>query len=67
MGTVVRVFKDDTTAVYLRLKEKDYLLRRLGYSLGGDDVLEKLVSKKIKADGVIDGDTFILAAWSMVR
>lgn len=55
--------KSEHDAVQLETKDRKYLLRRQGGNPFRDPELDKLVGKRIRAQGVLTGYTFVMNEW----
>ncbi|MBI1762074.1 MAG: hypothetical protein HYR56_11645 [Acidobacteria bacterium] len=55
--------KSERNAVLLATAEGEYVLRRQGGNPFHDETLERLVGKRIVAEGVLTGYTLLLSSW----
>ena len=56
--------KNEHDAVLLEAKDGKYVLRRRGGNPFRDPELDELVGKRIRANGVLTGYTFVMNDWS---
>ena len=59
--------KSEREAVFLETKGRRYLLRQMGGDPYHDPELEKLVGKKIEAEGEVDDYILLLSSWKIVK
>jgi hypothetical protein len=55
--------KSERSAVVLKTRDSEYILRIVGGNAFHDDRLAALVGKRIRADGELHGTTFLMRAW----
>jgi len=58
--------KSERMAVVIRTEEGEYLLQRVGGNPFRDDVLESLVGKTIRVEGVQRGTSLFISDWEEV-
>ena len=58
--------KSEHDAVILEAEDQAYILRRVGGNPFADEVLDDLVGKRIEANGMIHGSTFLMSDWNEV-